>query len=257
VQLPITGKVRDETGKPLPGVSVRVKGTSTGTATDAQGNYVINVADRNSVLSFSFIGYISQEIKLDARNEYSIQLQEDESKLEEVVVVGYGTQKRENLTGSIDVISGDALSDRPVANVADLIKGASPNTNITMGVNGGEPGAPSSWNIRGVGSINGGSAPLVLVDGVEMDVNAIDPENVESISILKDASASAVYGSRAPFGVVLITTKKGANQGGTSIQYTDNLSFASPIGVPSFIDSYTWAVAFNQANANAGLTSVY
>src|SRR5690606_32308947 len=96
VQLPITGKVRDETGKPLPGVSVRVKGTSTGTATDAQGNYVINVADRNSVLSFSFIGYISQEIKLDARNEYSIQLQEDESKLEEVVVVGYGTQKREN-----------------------------------------------------------------------------------------------------------------------------------------------------------------
>lgn len=185
-----------------------------------------------------------------------VSLADASTDLDEVVVVGYGTQKKGQLTASVDVISGDRLKDRPANNIGDLLKGASPNMNINMGMRGGEPGATSTWNIRGVGSL-AGSSPLVLVDGVEMDLAGVDPETVESISILKDASASAVYGARAPFGVILVTTKKGRQQDGTKFDYSNNLSLSSPIHLPSFIDSYTWATAYNQANANAGLTPVY
>jgi len=257
IAVTINGNVTDKDGAPMPGVSVRVKGTNLGTVTNANGAYTLDGVDENSILVFSFIGFVSKEVNVNGQNRISVMLMEDQSNLEEVVVVGYGTQKKINLTGAVDVISGDVLADRPVVNVTDLIKGTSPNTNITMGVNGGEPGSTNSLNIRGVGSINSNAAPLVLVDGVEMDINAVDPESVESISILKDASSSAVYGSRAPFGVILITTKKGKKQDGVVIQYTNNLSLASPLNVPSFIDSYTWATAFNQANANANLTAVY
>src|SRR5690606_24748783 len=133
----------------------------------------------------------------------------------------------------------------------------SPNLNITMNMRGGEPGATSSWNIRGIGSIHGNASPLILVDGVEMNINNVDPESIESISILKDASASAIYGSRAPFGVILITTKRGNAGGKAQIQYNNNLSLATPIKVPDLVNSLTWATAFNQANANAGLAPVY
>lgn len=256
-EIQVSGQVTDGNGNNLAGVSIRVKGSNQGTSTNGGGRYVVSVKDRNSVLVFSFVGFQSQEVPVGSSNTINVVLKEDAGDLEEVVVVGYGTQKKINLTGSVDVVSGDVLADRPAATVADLLKGASPNMNITMNLRGGEPGAVSSWNIRGIGSINGGSAPLILVDGVEMDVNSIDPESVESISILKDASASAVYGSRAPFGVVLITTKRGKGKEGVQIQYSDNLSLSSPMKVPSFIDSYTWATAYNQANANAGLTPVY
>src|SRR5690606_24441316 len=148
--------------------SVRVKGTSLGTVTDVNGAYVLDNVNEGATLIFSFIGYLSQEVKVEGQNQISIVLIEDSSDLEEVVVVGYGTQKKINLTGSVDVISGEMLADRPAVNITDLIKGTSPNTNITMGVNGGEPGASNSVNIRGVGSISGNSSPLVLVDGVEM-----------------------------------------------------------------------------------------
>src|SRR5690606_25452995 len=200
--------------------------------------------------------YTTQTVTVGSQSQINVTM-EPASDLEEVVVVGYGTQKKVNLTGSVDVINSETLADRPATNVADLIKGASPNTNITMNMRGGEPGATSTWNIRGVGSIGGGSAPLVLVDGVEMDLMNIDPETVESVTVLKDASASAVYGSRAPFGVILITTKRGKANQETAIKYTNNLSLASPIKLPHFIDSYTWATAYNQANANAGLNPVY
>lgn len=253
----ITGKVTDEKGLGLPGVSILIKGTQQGMITNPNGEFSINIKDENSILVFSFVGYLSQERPVKNQSAFSITLNPDTKSFDEVVVVGYGTQKKVNLTGSVDVVSGDKLSNRSAANVADLIKGASPNLNITMGMRGGEPGATSSWNIRGNGSIQGNSAPLVLVDGVEINVNNVDPESIESISILKDASASAIYGSRAPFGVILITTKKGSKNDKVSIQYSNNIAFASPLKVPSFIDSYTWATAYNQANANLGLTPVY
>jgi len=254
----ISGKVVDEQGTPLEGVSVKAKGTTLGTVTNANGNYQLSVPDQAKILVFSFIGFASQELSIGNSSLLNVTLLEEASSLDEVVVVGYGTQKKVNLTGAVDVISGDRLENRPANNVADLIKGTSPNLNITMNMRGGEPGAVSSWNIRGMGSIQGNQAPLVLVDGAEMNLSNVDPESVASISVLKDASASAIYGSRAPFGVILITTKKGSKNEQTNIQYSNNLSWASPLKVPSFIDSYTWATAYNQANANGGsATPVY
>lgn len=253
----VKGTVTDEKGEGLPGVNIVIKGTQKGTVTDAAGRFEISVADDNTRLVFSFVGYLNQEIEAGSRTNLNVRMAVDQKALEEVVVIGYGTQKKVNLTGAVDVVSGDKLANRPANTVADLIKGTSPNLNITMGMRGGEPGATSTWNIRGTGSIHGSGSPLVLVDGVEMNVNNVDPESIESISVLKDASASAIYGSRAPFGVILITTKKGAKGDKVNIQYSTNLSAASPVRVPSQVNSLTWATAFNQANANGGLAPVY
>jgi len=255
-QTVVSGKVNDENGQPLEGVTVGVKNTQIGTMTDSEGNYRITLPEKEGVLLFSTVGFESKEIVVSSNATINVTLVAGISDLEEVVVVGYGTQKKVNLTGAVDVISGDQLENRSATNVADLIKGTSPNLNITMNMRGGEPGATSSWNIRGVGSIHGNASPLILVDGVEMNIHNVDPESIESISVLKDASAAAIYGSRAPFGVILITTKKGKT-GQAQIQYNNNLSLASPIKVPSLVNSLTWATAFNQANANAGLTPVY
>ena len=154
----------------------------------------------------------------------------------------------------LDVVSGSELENRPASNVSLLLQGISPNLNISLNNHGGEPGARQNWQIRGIGSISGNDDPLILVDGVEMDVNLLDPESIESISVLKDASASAIYGSRAAFGVVLITTKKGNLNKPIQIQYSNNLSMAVPIYVPDMYNAYTYATAFNEAGANAGLT---
>lgn len=255
-QISISGTVSDANGS-LPGANIVVKGTINGTQSDFDGNFTLNDVGEDAILVFSYIGFKSQEVAVNGRTTINVTMSEDAEGLDEVVVVGYGTQKKENLTGSVDVISSDRLKDRAANNVADLIKGASPNLNISMNMRGGEPGTSSNWNIRGIGSLEGSSSPLILVDGVEMNINNVDPESIESVSILKDASASAVYGSRAPFGVVLITTKKGSTTSEVSIQYTNNLSFSSPIRLPSYADSFTWATAYNQAAANAGMNAVY
>jgi TonB-linked SusC/RagA family outer membrane protein len=250
-QIRVTGKVVDNMGLPLIGVSVKLTGTQTAVSTDVNGNYALSLPNGNGTLVFSYIGYVTHEVAVNNRTSINVTLLEDSKSLDDVVVVGYGTQKKANLTGSVDVISGEQIANRPAAKVADLLKGTSPNLNITANSRGGEPGAASNWNIRGVGSIQGSSAPLVLVDGIEMNLNNIDPESVESVSVLKDASASAIYGSRAPFGVILITTKKGSKGEKVNIQYNNNLSLASPIRVASQENSLIWATAYNQASANA------
>ncbi|MCI0920124.1 SusC/RagA family TonB-linked outer membrane protein [Sphingobacterium rhinopitheci] len=258
-QAKLTGRILDQNGKPVSGASIKLLGTKYQTESNTDGFFELDVATlpANAKIAVSYVGFKNQSVPVKANQAINVILDEDSSELDEVVVVGYGTQKKENLTGSVDVLSGKALADRPANNIADLIKGASPNMNISMGMRGGEPGAKSSWNLRGVGSINGNSSPLVLVDGVEMDLSSLDPESVESVSILKDASASAVYGSRAPFGVVLITTKKGKAGDSAQISYSNNLSSSSALNLPSFIDSYTWATAYNQANVNSGLAPLY
>ena len=253
----ISGKITDEEGNPLSGATIQVKGTRNGTTTNEDGIYRISVDDANATLVFSLLGYGTEERQIGADAQINIVLTEAVSDLEEVVVVGYGTQKKGNLTGSVDVVSGERLANRPGNTVADLVKGVSPNLNIGMNMRGGEPGAVATWNLRGMASINGGGAPLILVDGVEMNITNVDPESIESISVLKDASASAIYGARAPFGVILVTTKQGKKDGTVSIQYTDNFSFNSPIRIPSQVDSYTWATAYNQAQANSGLAPLY
>ena len=255
-QINIKGTVTDSQGDPLPGVSVFIKGTSQGTATDVNGVYTLQVPNESAILVFSFIGFINQELVVGNKRTIDVSMIDDVQQMEEVVVVGYGTQKKVNLSGSVDFISGDILQNRSTANVAELVKGASPNLNISMGRMGGEPGASSNWNVRGIGSINADAAPLILVDGVPVNINNIDPESIESVSVLKDASASAIYGSRAPFGVVLITTKKG-QQGKARIEYSNNLFINYPQPLASFVRSLEWATAYNQASANANAAATY
>lgn len=253
----VNGKVKNSSGETLQGVSVVVERSSKGTMTNKNGKYSIdNVAD-DDVLVFSFIGYETQKIPVEGRTEIDIVLHETNTGLNEVVVVGYGTQKKINLTGAVDVVSGEELQNRPAPTVSQLMQGVSPNLNIEISNRGGEPGSASSWNLRGLGSIAGNSTPLILVDGVESGVDDLDPENIESISVLKDASASAIYGSRAPFGVVLITTKRGTKNKGTKIQYNNNFSWASPIRFPLMTDALTWAEATNEAYSNSGLAPYY
>ena len=253
---PIRGYVKDQDGNPLAGVSVIVSGTKRGTSTGSDGSFSIE-AKEGERIEFSFVGYKKITVPVNRKNNIIVRLEAEMSVGDEVVIVGYGTQKKVNLTGAVDVVSSEALQNRPAANVSQLMAGISPNLNINMSNRGGEPGAASSWNIRGIGSISGNSSPLILIDGVESSVDNLDPESIESVSVLKDASASAIYGSRAPFGVVLITTKKGQKNKGVSIHYNNNFSWASPIRLPEFVDSYTWATAYNEAQANAGLVPVY
>ncbi|MEO5603809.1 MAG: carboxypeptidase-like regulatory domain-containing protein, partial [Cyclobacteriaceae bacterium] len=202
----VSGTVSEEAGNRLPGVNVVEKGTTNGTTTDASGKFTLNVRDESSVLVFSFIGYATQEVSVGNRTDFTINLQADVTALQEVVVVGYGTQEKVNLTGAVGVASGEALQNRPIANVGEGLQGLVPNLNVN--IRNGDPTSPIEFNIRVYESINGGQ-PLVLVDNVPMDLNRINPNDIASISVLKDASASAVYGARAAFGVILVTTKKG------------------------------------------------
>ena len=256
-KITVKGKVIDERGDPIPGVNIVEKGTTNGTITDNNGEYQLTVTGKESAIDFSFIGYNTQEVIVGDKTVINITLIESYISLDEVVSVGYGTQKKVNLTGSVDVISAKEMESRPVASVEQALQGAAPNLNITLSRNGGEPGATMNWNIRGLGTLTGSNAPLILVDGVAMDVNSIDPETIESVSVLKDAAASAIYGSRAPFGVVLITTKKGKKGEGFTLSYTNNIGFANAINLPQFPSSLEVAEAFNQAAANTGASPVF
>lgn len=213
----ISGRVVDASGEPIIGATIKEKGTSNGTISDFDGNFVLEVSP-SSVLEISYIGYQSQTIKSDGSQPLSITLKEDTQTLEEVVVVGYGVQKKANLTGAVSSVKMDEiLGDRPVTSVSDALLGAMPGLQVTG--TSGRPGSEMSFNIRGTNSINGGN-PLVLVDNVEMDINMLNPEDIESVTVLKDAAASAIYGARAAFGVILVTTKKGSTDSSVSINYT-------------------------------------
>lgn len=257
-QTDVTGTVTSSAdNQPLLGATVQVQGVQKGTSTDFDGRYTIEGLQPTDSLKFSYLGFESQVVVVGNRSEINIQLTSEASSLDELVIVGYGTQKKINLTGSVDVISSEQFENRPAHTVADMLKGASPNLDIGMGMRGGEPGSRSSWSLRGMGSINGNDGPLILIDGMEGDIHDIDPQSVESISVLKDASASAIYGAKAAFGVILITTKRGSQDGPAKIQYTNNLSWNSPIRFPSYVDSYTWATAYNEAADNSGIAHIY
>lgn len=254
----IHGRVINQQGEPLQNVSVLIAGTVTGTTTNPDGRFTINAPDnKNVILEISSVGYQTKRINVGKQTELTITLELEVSGLSDIVVVGYGTQKKANLTGAVASISSDVLENKPLPNVGEVLRGVSPNLNIDLGAYGAEPGAKLSFNIRGIGSISGNSAPLILVDGVEMDINNLDPGTIESISVLKDASSSAIYGSRAPFGVILITTKKGRKNEGISIQYNNNLIFGKSIGIPHMENSLIFATVYNQAATNAGSPPQY
>ncbi|WP_230679906.1 TonB-dependent receptor [Pontibacter rufus] len=248
----VTGKVVDENGGPLPGATVLIKGTDKGTVTNTQGVFVLQNVAEEAVLEISFLGYLKKEVQV-AADLGTIQLEVNEAKLEEVVVVGYGTQKRANLTGAVSTVNAEMLESRPVQNVGQALQGLIPGLNLQTTGLGGELNQPLSFNIRGAGTIGAGSnsSPLVLIDGMEGNMNAINPQDIETITVLKDAAASAIYGSRAPFGVILITTKSG-KAGKTSVNYNNNFRISKPMGLPSMMDSYTFALYWNEAAANDG-----
>lgn len=241
----ITGTVKDETGQPLPGASVLVKGTNIGTDTDFDGNYSLSVSNDATTLVISYVGFLAQEVAIAGQSSIDILLEADASQLDEVVIVGYGTQKKVNLTGAVGIVGGEVLEDRPIVNMGEGLKGVIPNLNVD--IRNGDPSGPIEFNIRGYGSINGGS-PLILVDGVPMDLNLLNPDDIESISVLKDASAAAVYGARAAFGVVLVTTKKG-KPGKINATFSGELALAAPIMfIDPITDPYAYVTARNMAS---------
>lgn len=249
----VTGKVLDNTNETIIGGTIMVKGTTNGTTTDLDGNFSIQVPSKNSVLIVSYVGLKSKEITVgDKTSGLVIVLTADTQLLDEVVVVGFGTQKKINATGAVKSIDNKALESRPISNAVQGLQGVIAGLNISND-NGGGLGQSMNINIRGLGTIGEGSnsSPLVLIDGIEGDLSSINPNDIESISVLKDAAAASIYGSRAPFGVVLVNTKTGVDQK-MQFTYTGNVRVSSPIAVPNPVDSYTYALMVNDAYINAG-----
>lgn len=249
-QHPVHGKITDNTGKALAGVSVMVEGSNSGTTTGANGEYTLKNVPDDGVLVFSSVGYSLQKISVAGRVRIDVVLQDNNSKMGDVVVVGYGTQRKANLTGSIYQVKGSEIENRMTTNVVGSLQGMVPNLNLSYGNSGGEPGSSPTFNIRGPGSLSGGS-PFVLVDGVPQDMNSLNANDIESISVLKDASASAIYGARAAYGVILITTKKGKS-GKPLISYNGAISLQKPTTLPDIVSSPVFAKMVNDAFANAG-----
>lgn len=224
--LKVSGVVTDEAGEPLIGVSVLVKGTTLGNITDLNGRFSLDVPE-GSILEISYIGYKTQSIKAQ-REPMNIVLKEDAQKLDEVVVVGFGTQKKVNLTGSVSAVTGDNISKRPVANAAILLQGQIPGLRVNQGL--GQPGGEgTSFRIRGQGTFSSaGSDPLILINGVPGSMTNLDPSVIESVSVLKDAASAAIYGARAANGVILVTTKQGAVGDKVHISYHGNVGLHTP-----------------------------
>ncbi|KAA2241301.1 TonB-dependent receptor [Chitinophaga agrisoli] len=224
-QRTVTGRVLDQQGNPLEGVIVTVIGDGKQTMTQENGTFTLQLGDNATGLLFSMVGYTSKQVKLGDETNFIVQLEPSVSKINEVVVVGYGTQKKESLTGATTVVDSKMLQSRPAANLSSLLQGTVPNLQVKFST--GRPGATGSFNIRGVNSISNDAVPLVIIDGFEGDINRINPADVESITVLKDASAAAVYGARASYGVILVTTKTG-NKNRASISYSGQTSWSAP-----------------------------
>ncbi len=240
----VKGKIADEQGQGIPGVNILVKATTTGTTTDADGNFSLNVANGNATLIISSIGYVSQEIALNGRSNLDVKLATDTKSLSEVVVVGYGTQKKETITGSVVSVKGDELVKSPAVNLANSLAGRLPGVSVVN--RSGEPGADGATiRIRGANTLGNNSA-LIVIDGIPNRTGGLDrinPADIESISVLKDAAA-AIYGSRAANGVILITTKRGKT-GKPSLSYSFNQGFANPTVLPNTADAAQYTSMLN------------
>lgn len=204
----VIGTITDDFG-PVAGVSVIVKGTTNGTVTDMNGKFVLSKVKKGDIIKISFIGFVTQEVKYTGQESINIQLKEDSKTLDEVVVVGFGTQKKLNLTGSVSMIDAEVIESRPVQNVSQALQGVVPGLNFSVNTGGGTLDNQLNFNIRGAGTIGdgSGSSPLVLIDGIEGNMNTVNPNDIETISVLKDAAAASIYGARASFGVILIKTR--------------------------------------------------
>lgn len=251
--LVISGTVIDETGVPVVGANVMEKGTYNGVITDIDGNYSIKVSP-DATLVISYIGYILSEVPVNNRQSMHIQLKEDSRLLNEVVVVGYGTQKKVNLTGAIGTIDMQDIVSRPITNAGNALQGKIPGVYAMQ--QSGKPGDDGAViNVLGIGTLNN-NEPLVLIDGFPGNLNDINPLDIESVSVLKDASSASIYGNRAANGVILITTKRGQNQK-IKVNYSGYVGFESPTRLPEVLNSYDYAVLHNEFTRNAGMLPIY
>jgi TonB-linked SusC/RagA family outer membrane protein len=247
----VSGKVTDTRNQPLPGVTVVVKGTTQGTVTDADGNYTLTNLPANATLQFSFVGMKTQEVMVGEQTRVNVRMEDETIGLEEVVAVGYGTQQKVNLTGSVSSITADEIENKAVSQSSQALAGLLSGVTVQQGT--GNPGKDGARiRIRGIGTFSSaGSDPLVLIDGIPGSLDEVNPTNIDNISVLKDAASAAIYGSRAANGVILITTKKG-KEGILHVEYNGYIGVQQAAEVPEFVDSWTYAEMQNEVLLNEG-----
>jgi TonB-linked SusC/RagA family outer membrane protein len=253
-QKTVTGIVKDDAGIPLPGVSVVIKGTTSGVATGINGDFSLTDVTAETVLVFTFVGFEPQEMSVGNQTRIDVTLVPSSIGLDEVVAIGYGTQKKANLTGAVGLATSERLENRPIVSAGQGLQGVIPNLNITF--QNGDPTSSANFNVRGFESINGGS-PLILVDGVPMDLERINPGDIASVTVLKDAAAGAVYGARAAFGVILVETKKGKS-GKVNVTLSTEQSLSKPIYLIDPVeDPYLFVTEWNKANFRTSGSNSY
>lgn len=246
----VTGTVSDQNNNTIPGVTVLIKGTNTGVATNADGIYTISIPSEPATLIFSSVGYLSQEI-IVKNSVINVTLEESDNPLDEVVVVGYGTQVKANLTGAVQSVSTKELESRPITNLSAGLQGLVSGVEVIQ--SGGEPGDDfGNIRIRGVNNIEDTSVPLVIIDGMEGNINHVNPKDIQSMSVLKDASSSAIYGNRAAGGVIIITTKSG-QIGKIKVNFSTNLALQQATALPDIVDAYKWNSLYNEINEYSGM----
>ena len=254
--LSITGKVIDKNSQePIMGANVLIEGTTNSTITNGDGQFVLNNVPTTANLVISYIGYATQTLPVKGKTNFNITLTEDSEALDEVVVVGYGVQKKVNLTGSVFSVKGNALERRPVSDATQSLQGMVPGL-VVNSPSAGRPGATGTLTLRGQGNLNNDANPYVLVDGVEMSLSDVNPNDIENISVLKDAAACAIYGARAAYGVILVITKKGED-GKMRINYQGNMGWSAPTRLPDMVNSYEFAKFWNAGCTNTGTPRLY
>lgn len=247
-----TGVVVDQNGEAVIGASVVVKGTTNGIITGLDGDFSLSNVKKGDIIVVSYVGYENVEVKWEGR-PLNIVLKEDSQTLDEIVVVGYGVQKKVNLTGAVSSVKGDALETRPVVDATQSLQGMVPGLQVSNS-SSGRPGASGTLSLRGQGNLSGNAAPYILVDGVEMELSDVNPNDIENISVLKDAAACAIYGARAAYGVILVTTKKGA-EGKMRANYQGTVGWSAPTVLPDMVNSLDFVKYWNDGVNNAGASN--
>ncbi len=258
-QRKVAGVVKDAGNlAPLSGATISVKNGNASTITGIDGSFELTAPSGRAVLVVSFVGYHNQEITVGpGETNLSLSLK-SAGDMSEVVVIGYGTKKKVDLTGAISTISAKDIESRPIANTQQALQGLMPNLNITVANSGGEPGGSMNMSIRGLSSFSGSTAPFVLVDNIPMDINSINPADIETLTVLKDAASSAIYGARAAYGVILITTKSGkSNRERMNVSFQSNIGLSRPVQYPRLVDPMTFALVANDAAKNIGSAAWY
>ncbi|MHA4806741.1 SusC/RagA family TonB-linked outer membrane protein [Flavitalea flava] len=244
----VNGTVTNEKGEPLSGVSVQVKGTSNGTTTDAAGKFKLTIPDEGVSISFSSVGYRAKTIKVGSESTLSIQLKEEASGMNDVVVIGYGTARRSDLTGSVATLKSDQIMDRPVVNISQALEGKI--AGVDVNINSAAPGEPAKVRVRGIGSINSYLEPIYVVDGViGVDINTLNPNDIATLEVLKDASSTAIFGARGANGVIIVSTKRG-HRGETKVSYEGNTNVVQLTRHLPTLNSDQYVKIFNQSYAN-------